>query len=68
MGLSTEFFGFRRCWNPPLCHSWGSGVRSRGGTSPPNPRSIAEQWSGGIGGGECEAEYRSEVPAGASCR
>ena len=34
MGLSTEFFGFRRCWNPPLCHSWGSGVRSRGGTSP----------------------------------
>ena len=29
MGLSTEFFGFRRCWNPPLCHSWGSGVRSR---------------------------------------
>ena len=47
MGLSTECFGFGRCWNPPLCQSWGSGVRSRAGTPPlRSPLSIASAGEG----------------------
>ena len=46
MGFSTEFFGFRRCGNPPPVSLVGfrRAIARRNPT--PDPRSIAEQWSG----------------------